>query len=474
MTTRQTPASRFEAHWLAHTLRLQDLESQQSSKLTPVFPALADTSDAEQAQGWLIQRAYERHKDSESLQWIRHWVQSARFLFLLVLVLAIVSGVSAAIGFFGGQQRSVNVIWTLIGLIGVHGLTLLMWLFAGRLTGGWLGRASFWLMSHWPKPAQSNSSQTAKLSTALGTVMTNNGLGKWSLSCITHSAWLVALLATFLTILVVLSVRSYSFVLETTILSESVIVELVKGFSYLPSQLGFTVPSDQMITAALGPDQSGQSDEVRRAWASSLGGGLLVYAIIPRFLVLIWSLLRLRRAHASLRLDLKLPGFAELFAAKLAANQVVDAAPTSLRKMQLQQAVDVKGDKAALVGLELGPGLLWPPQGVRELNTILLFDDVVTTGAQQRAVLQVLRASPVRRILVMCDARLSPDRGSLQWLIDVSEYASNMALCVLNPDRQETAGRQEIWAHSLESIGLSSKCLFYTQADGLRWLQSNE
>ncbi len=474
MTTRQKPAARFEAHWLAHTLRLRDLESHQASKQTPVFPAISDSHDGDDAQRWLIQRAYERNKDSESLQWIRRWVHSARFSLLLIAVLAVVSGASAAIGFFGAEQRSVNVIWTLIGLIGVHGLALLMWLFGGRMTGGWLGRASFWLMGHWPKTAPSNSNTRAALSSALASVMSANGLGKWALSCITHSAWLVALLATLLTILLALSVRSYSFVLETTILSESVFVQLVRGFSYLPSLLGFAAPSDEMIAAALDATGSGQSDSVRRAWASCLSGGLVVYAVIPRVLVLIWSLLSLRHAYSTLRLDVRLPGFAELFAPSVDSKQIVDAAPKVLRTMQLEKSVTMTGDSLALVGLELGPDLSWPPARTRDLKNLLLFDEVVATGVQQHAVLQVLRASPVRRILVMCDARLSPDRGSLQWLIDVSAYAGNMALCVLSPDLKEAETRQQIWAQSLAAIGLDSKCLFYSQADGLKWLQSNE
>lgn len=474
MTNRHSPASRFEAHWLTHTVRLKDLEASHRSKQVPVFPSLSDSRNEVDAQNWLIQRAYDLNRDSATLIRIQQWLHNARFLLALLLVLAIISGISAAIGFFGSEQRNVNVIWTLIGLIGVHFIAMLAWLFGGRLTGGWMGRISFWVMSRWPKSEQVDSSTATTLPRALGTVMSSNGLGKWSLSCITHSAWLVALLASLLTMLVVLSVRSYSFVLETTILSEAVFEQIVRAFAYLPSVVGFAVPSDEMIAAALGGAEAMQSDATRRAWASCLSGGLLVYAIIPRALVLLWSLLRFRLAYSTMRLDVKLPGFLELFAQTSASSQVVDAAPQALRAMQLKSPADVPGESLALVALELGAPLSWPPQGIQDSPNILLFDEIVETGAQQRAVLQVLQASPARRILIVCDARLSPDRGSLQWLIALSEFSGALAVCVLIPNPQFSDERREVWARSLENIGLASQCLFYKQVDGLTWLTANE
>jgi hypothetical protein len=173
-------------------------------------------------------------------------------------------------------------------------------------------------------------------------------------------------------------------------------------------------------------------------------------------------------------LDLTLPGFAELFAHATSASHVVDAAPEALRTMHLKSPARVTGESLALVALELGAQLSWPPQGVQGSKNILLFDEIVETGAQQKAVLQVLKGSPVRRILIVCDARLSPDRGSLQWLIELSEYANTLAVCVLNPNSKPSDERREVWARSLESIGLKSQCLFYKQVDGLRWLTNNE
>lgn len=474
MTTRHTPVSRFEAHWLAQAVRLQDIEASNRSKLSPVFPSLSEDNSASEAQSWLIQRAYDLGGAGGLLSRIRQWTSSARFLLVIILVLALISGASAAIGFFGSEQKSVNVIWTLIGLIGVHCLALLAWLLGGRLTGGWLGRISFWIMSHWPQGEPVDANTATKLARALGLVMSSKGLGKWSLSCITHGAWLAALLASLVTILLALSVRSYSFVLETTILSDALFGELIRGFAYLPSLLGFSIPSDDMISGAFDGAQLMQSDAARRAWASCLSGGLLVYAIIPRALVLIFSLYRLKRAYAAMQLDVKLPGFAQLFAQPSTYYPVVDAAPDVVPPAQLKSLAKGGGESLALVALELGKGLSWPPASLQNTPQVLLFDEVVETGAQQRAVLQVIQSTPAKRLLIVCDARVSPDRGSLRWLVDVSEFTEALAVCVLNPQGKDAVDRRTVWTQSLENIGLDSQCVFFSQSAGLSWLRQNE
>lgn len=474
MTTRHTPVSRFEAHWLTHTVRLEDLDATVRSRPSPVFPSLPESNSASEAQNWLIQRAYDRGDKNGLLSRIQQWAKHARFLLVVLLVLAVISGASAAMGFFGSEQKNVNVIWTLIGLIGVHLLALLAWLLGGRLTGGWLGRISFWLMSHWPKTDPVEPGTATKLARALGVVMSSKGLGKWTLSCITHAAWLTALLSSLLTILLALSVRSYSFVLETTILSDAVFGEVIRGFAYLPSLLGFAIPSDDMISGAFEGAQLTQPDAARRAWASCLSGGLLVYAIIPRTLVLIFSLFRLSRAYSAMQLDVQLPGFVQLFAQVSTQYRVVDAAPAAVPPAQLKALAKGAGESLGLVALELGKDLPWPPKGLPNAPKVLLFDKVVETGAQQKAVLQVLQSTPARRLLIICDARVSPDRGSLRWLVDLSEFTEALAVCVLSPEGIRANDRRPVWTQSLENIGLPSQSVFVSQSDGLNWLSQNE
>lgn len=474
MINRTTTASRFEALWLAETIRLQELESrsgQYPRSASEQLPASLQETELEQ---WLLQRAQQQTQTQGLRERMQAWTHSARLLLFILLTFAIISGAGAAFGFFGSDIRSVNVIWTLIGLIGVHFLALLLWLFGGRLSGGILGRLWFWGIAHWPRGRQQRDfGIEGKLAKALARLMQGNGLGQWTLSCITHSAWLLALLASLGTMLLALSLRSYSFVLETTILSEGVFGDFVIGFGYLPSLLGFAIPDSTMIASALSGDALAQSELARRAWASWLSGGLIVYAILPRFLVWAISLLRFYLLRSRLHLDLSEPGFAEFARSDGQSRGVVDAANMPPQILQIAAQHQLQGQGSALLGLELGAPLQWPPQGLAPSSVGQLFAEVIESREQRRAALQTLRERPPRALLVACDARLSPDRGSMNYLVELSNCASELRVWLLQIKGQEASERFALWQESLEKIGLAPAAIMTVEADALAWVTNN-
>lgn len=472
LTIRNSPTSRFEACWLAQTIRLQELENP-AAVHTPASLPQAPSIDDATAQDWVLLRAQHIAIAQGLEQRTTRWLQNARLLISIVAILVIISGVSATLGFFG-SNRSINLIWTLIGLIGVHFVALVAWLVFGRIGGGLLGKLSFWAMSHWPgSPKPSASGKDAHLSRALFKVMSQGGYGKWVLSGITHLGWLLALFASLLTMLLMLSVRNYSFVLETTILSDVVVGDLVRAFSYLPSRVGFATPSAEMINAALSGTDPLQTEVARRAWASWLSGGLLLYAIAPRAIVGLYCLLRFLHARTRLALNLEAPGFVQLFARGAAGQHIVDAAPTALCTVQIATAQNLVGEARALLALELGKDLVWPPP-VEKNRIDILIDEVVDTREQRKAALQILQAKPAKKLLLVCDARVSPDRGSLIWLAELSAFAGNVGVCVLSPSKNVAADRREIWKKSLINIGLAEQNIFYEQADAFGWLLRND
>lgn len=475
MINRTIPASRFEALWLAQTIALQELESRAGAQaLSSSDHPPAALQDAELEQ-WLVHRA-QNHAHADGLrERIQAWTHSARGLLFILLIVAAVSGVGAALGFFSSDVRSVNVIWTLIGLIGVHFLALLLWLFGGRLSGGLLGRFWFWGIAHWPRGKQQRDFGTeGKLAKALARLLQHNGLGKWTLSCITHSAWLIALLASLGTMLLALSLRSYSFVLETTILSEGVFTDFVVGFGYLPSLLGFAIPDSSMIASALSGDAPAQSELARRAWASWLSGGLIVYAILPRMIVWVVALLRFFLLRARLNLDLNGPAFAEYARSQGNSRGVVDAASEPPQVLRIAAQHRVPGQGSALLGLEIGQPLQWPPRGLLPNSVGHLFSEVVESREQRRAALQALSARPPRVLLVACDARLSPDRGSLHYLVELSNCASELRIWLLQANGDSASARVALWQQSLAAIGLTPEAIMTQDADALAWVTQND
>lgn len=465
MTTPGTDTlSPFDACWLAEAVRLHALDTADSAVPVPSSAGLDEAALVHITQTLASQQGYTVRA--------RHWHRHARLVLAGLGLVAMAGGFSAGLSFFGGERATVNVLWTLVGLLGVHTVALLLWLVAGRASGGVAGRVWFWLLQRWPLGRQGRLPESDPLGRALLTMLGRKGLGRWWLGSITHGLWLLALLASVLAMLVVLSLRSVTFTLETTILPASVFAGFVEGFGWLPSLLGFTVPEPAMIQAALtGTAPGGQSEQAGRAWASWLSGGMLVYALIPRALVFVLccALLAHRRAHCAL--DLHLPGYALLPGGQRMHPGIVDPAPPASATGRVAPLHHVRSSGALLCGLELGSDISWPPRAMN-LRQEVRVEERVESREQRRALLARLKSAPPAKLLVTVDARLSPDRGTLHMLVETSHFAGELRVLLLPPSC--AADRLAAWLQSLDGIGLGGERVFTDSATAGGWLSPHD
>src|SRR5690606_3614895 len=174
------------------------------------------------------------------------WTQRGRLILLLLVVLAFVGGLSAALGVMGSGRTPVNVLWALGTLLGINLVMLLFWLFSLSMTPGTLsaGRLWFWLN------ARFYGRESVVLAQAFNSLNQRAGLTRWWLASITHSIWSAALLGSLTGLMLVLSLRSYAFVWETTILPTPVFTAVVQALGWLPSLLGFSLPDPDTIRSA--------------------------------------------------------------------------------------------------------------------------------------------------------------------------------------------------------------------------------
>ena len=522
LSSTEVPLSRFEACWLAEAVRLRELAAAVDVGTgTGTGTGARTTGVADEAlpgvggeEAWLLRRAAAIARDNGMLEATLAWRRRAALMLGLLCVLAVLSGFSVALGFFGAQERAVNVVWTLLGLIGMPVLALLLWVVSSLLTGrvgaGMPGELWMWLMSHAPRfGGGANHAAEVAVVRGLVAMTSRSGLARWWLGFITHSLWLLVIAACLVAMLLVLGLRSYSFVLETTILAPEDMAGLVQGFAALPSRLGFVVPDTGMVTAALAATQTdassavvaadsaagfttslaAQSEATRRAWSSWLVGGLLVYAFLPRLLVWMFAAVRLWQLRAGLALDISLPGYAELLRNSTLPYSpgVVDAAPIMPLPPQVAEIHRARNHDAVLLGLELGRDLLWPPARLATPRTGASgggsggggsggfnATEVVESREQRRATLAQLAAHPPGRLLLACDARLSPDRGTLGWMVEVSHHAGELRVWLVSPDTAEdlaaAANREQTWRNSLAAIGLGPERLMTTESAAYAWL----
>lgn len=446
--------------WLTETIRLREehagaLEDAEANRLART--AGGDLPTRIQARAlWLA----ERDGLSSALQ---HWLQGARLALIVLSALAIVSGAGLAFAALGDGQTPVNVFWALGSLLGLNLILLLSWacglIFAGDY-GATLGRLWLWLSEKLARDAKA-----AHLAPALLLLLQRQKLNRWVLGMLVNGLWLLALLSALVIVLTLLATRRYGFVWETTILSGATFVNLTQALGALPALLGFSVPSEAMIRAS--GDAALNIESARQAWAAWLVGVLLVYGIVPRLLLTLLCLWRWKRGRGDLRLDLNLPGYAQLRERLMPSSErlgVSDAAPPQLHQVE-GGSHGAHSDGALLVGIELDDQRPWPPALPKTVKDAGILD----SRESRQKLLEQLTRFPPARLLIACDPRRSPDRGSLALIAELARNATASRVWLLQAPAGQALDAERLgdWHAALKQLGLP-----FADCAPMNWLES--
>ncbi|WP_338050414.1 DUF2868 domain-containing protein [Pseudomonas lalucatii] len=446
--------------WLSEAIRLREeqagpLEDGEVNRRARA----AGGSLAERIQRRAVQLA---ERDGQ-LQALWHWRQGARLALATLLVLAVLSGAGLAVAALGDGQRPVNLFWALGSLLGLHLLLVLGWTLGLLLAGdnaGALGRLWLWLSDKLARDARA-----AQLAPALLLLLQRAGLGRWGLGVLVHGLWLLALLAALLSLLALLATRRYGFVWESTLLGGDTFVALTQGLGALPALLGFALPDAELIRAS--GDAALAGEAARHSWASWLLGALLVYGLLPRLLLMLLCLWRWRRGCTQLTLDTGLPGYELLRERLLPGSErlgVCDPAPAPTPGVPAEPGSQAS-QGALLVAIELDGTRPWPPalpKGVDDAG-------VIDSREQRQRLLEQLSRFPPARLLVACDPRRSPDRGSLALLGELARSAASTRIWLLPapPGEALDDARLADWHDALAQLRLP-----HSAGAPLRWLES--
>lgn len=454
-----TALTRFDARWLTEAVRLREqhaglLDDQEANRQARQHGG--DLGERiERRALWLAER-------DGMLTALRHWKQGARLALIGLMLFAVLSGAGLAFAALGDGTRPVNVFWALGSLLGLNLLMLLGWALGFWLSGehgAGLGRLWLWLSERLARDAQA-----AQLAPALLVMLERRRLSRWLLGLWVHGLWLLAMLSALGMLLTLLAGRRYGFVWETTLLAAEPFISLTQALGALPSLLGFNVPSEPMIRAS-GAAQPAL-DVARQAWASWLLGVVLMYGLLPRLLLAALCLWRWRQGRARLELDLEQPAYRQLREVLMPSSErlgVQDPAPLALPHTELS-APEAGSHGALLVGLELDDQRPWPPPLPATVSDAGLLD----SRASRNRLLEQLSRFPPQRLVIACDPRRSPDRGSLTLLAELARNAGATRIWLLPavPGEVLEPARLGDWHEALERLGLP-----HSDSLALSWLE---
>lgn len=457
MTAATQPLHRL---WLTETIRLREehagpLEDSEANRRAQAQGGAL--GERIQTRAWLL-----AERDGQVLA-LQHWLEGACLAGLFLLLLAILSGSGLAVAALGDGLRPVNVFWALGSLLGLNLLLLLGWalgLLLSRDSAGALGHLWLWLSAKLARNAQAT-----QLVPALLLMLQRQRLSRWGLGVLVQGFWLLTLLTALLTLLALLATRRYGFVWESTLLGGDSFIAMTQAIGSLPALLGFSLPDAELIRAS--GDSALTNENARLSWAGWLLGVLIVYGVLPRLGLLLLCLWRWRRGCAVLSLDLSLPGYSLLRERLQPSSEhlgVCDAAPTQLH--QPRAGNHTEGSQGALlVAVELDPQRSWPPvlpKGIGDAG-------VIDSREQRNQLLEQLNRFPPARLLIACDPRRSPDRGSLALLGELARSAAATRIWLLPPPPGEALDSVRLadWHQALAQLQLP-----YSDSAPLSWLET--
>ncbi len=372
----------------------------------------------------------------------------APWVLLGLVALIVLAGLSLAGNVLGGGERRINVVVALTSLLGLHLLTLLLWLFGLVVPLGSFSASFGWLwLALTARVAGGRRGQTPVLLRAVTRLLARARLLPWALGFVSHAIWSLSFAVVLVAMLFALSFRNYTLNWETTILEPDFFVRGVQWLGHLPAQLGFPVPDAEVVrspTAAA----SGQRD-----LALWLTGCLIVYGLLPRMAFAALSAAVCRLRSKALRPDLSQPYYRKLLARfdALAPPRIIDAGPSPLPHLMPEGlAAGDTTDTLMAIGFELPDELPWPPAAAEMRGARAMRVDG-SAGARHQ-LLDSLAGLHPQRVLVGCHAASSPDRGTERFLREVTALSGECRLWLFGATVDDDALQR--WHSWLTDAGL--------------------
>lgn len=406
---------------------------------------------------------------AQMLRW-----RDAAWLLGATLALAVVLLANGVVFAMLTDGRTINAGSALVAALGMHLVTLVLWLLGTLLPGGgagWLGRLSLGplLLQGLARLPLGQRAHAAALARAAGSLLQRTRLAPWAFGLVSHLVWSAAFVLVLAGLLLAFAFKEYRLTWETTILSAQAFADFVRATGWLPGLLGFPVP--ELVAGASAQRPLALPASAAAWW---LVGCVAVYGLLPRLLLAALCAVVWQRRKNGLQLDPADPYFAQLLArfAALQASRVVDVEQRAGSAPVLTPLANgAAGSALAVLGFELPQAQDWPPAALVPAAQYL--ERIAGSMDEHRSALDALAQLRPRALVVVCNAAATPDRGTERFLREACSHAGCCALWLADPPagRGQPPNRAR-WRHWLDAAGLQAIDTFAQAGDALAWAES--
>ncbi|OCG36556.1 DUF2868 domain-containing protein [Gilliamella sp. Gris1-4] len=350
-------------------------------------------------------------------------LRSVKLSFVLLLLLSVFLGGSLALGAL--SQNPINLYWALFSLLGIHLITLSIWLssffFFSNFGGSLLIHCWLWLAK---KLSQKKTVQ--QLIPAF--VELFGSRIRWLIGFVLNLFWTVILSCALLVLVVLFSTKNYSFEWQTTLLSSDTIVGLTHYLGYLPSFLGFEIPKDEVIKLS---EHALTAGEIRASWAIWLLGVFIVYGLILRFLCMMFCGVNWLISCRRIQLNISHPDY------QILANQLqplfvniedADKLGSSSHQWHFSAHSIEAGEGNFLVAIDVQETWHYPDS--------VSFLGFLNTREQRSNILDYLQLTPAQKLLIAVDTDRAPDRGVLNFINQLINKSQQTRIWFINQGKQ--------------------------------------